>query len=126
MADTLRFIVPMRPVAKERPRVGKQGQVYTPRKTREFEAAVGWYALQARRKAGWEMLTGPVQLDVTFVGPPARADLSNLVKSLEDAMNGVLWSDDSLIIAESVRLEREGKPRIEVEVTPVEGAGAEG
>ncbi len=114
----LRFIVPMKPVPKERPRFAQH--TYTATRTRRFEEAVAWYARIAQQEAGWDMLEGPVLLDVVFCKPPARADLSNLVKSLEDAIQGVLIKDDVQIIGEALWREPTGPPSLLVELIPLE------
>jgi len=115
---SLRFFIPMRPVPKARPRLGKHG-AWTPKRTRDFEEKVGWLAKMARNQAGWEVLTGPVYLDLTFVCPPAGADLSNMVKAIEDACNGILYEDDVQIRASAQWIVQRGKPGIIVEVMPL-------
>jgi Holliday junction resolvase RusA-like endonuclease len=42
--------------------------------------------------------------------------LSNYLKSFEDALNGVLWKDDAMIVHEEIDKYYSDKPRIEVEI----------
>lgn len=49
----LRFTVPGIPKPKERPRLGRHGNVYTPDSTSGFERALATYALQAMARTGW-------------------------------------------------------------------------
>ena len=109
------FTVYGEPVAKGRPRFTRQGRAYTPKKTHDYEAEV---ALMAKAAMGTqEPLETPVAVYVyvTFPIPPSyskkrteaclngferhikRPDLTNVVKSVEDGMNGIVYKDDSQI-----------------------------
>jgi len=132
------FTVVGEPVSKARPRLvrTKSGGVfaYTPRKTREFEAVVRQFALSAM--SGRNPLDEPLRVVVrAYVGVPAswskkrreealngairpavKPDLDNLLKSVFDAMNGVVFSDDSRIVAITAEKMYSDVPRVEVEV----------
>ena len=101
--------IPGRPQAKQRPRVGRGGHVYTPKETREYEQLVA----HTWRAAGGVCLPKGTPAEVTIhvykdrveveVGvaeglpPTARADLDNLAKSVLDGLNGVAFDDDRQI-----------------------------
>jgi crossover junction endodeoxyribonuclease RusA len=95
------FTLPLKAIPKGRPRVYR-GHAITPPETRKFEADV-------KRLL---KLRGPVpvldelrvEFEFGFTRPkrtrfnyPPRYDLDNLVKSVSDACNGLLWVDDSQI-----------------------------
>jgi len=105
--------IPIRPLAKERPRATRSGHVYTPKRTAQYEKKVA------------EAYTGPlipadhtveVCLDFSKDGTSIvvfgkknptwkaslRGDVDNYVKSVLDALNGVAWADDSQIIKVTV------------------------
>ncbi len=52
------------------------------------------------------------------IRPTTKADLSNYIKGIEDACNGIVWQDDSQIVAyhEPFGKWYSDRPRIEVEV----------
>lgn len=91
----LRFVIPGKPVVLQRHRVSRHGGMYDPsvnQKTR-----MGWYALQARTKAGIGLFKGDLGVFLVFYGLRKNSDLDNAIKML-DAFNGVLWDDDKQII----------------------------
>ena len=109
------FTVYGEPVAKGRPRFTRQGRAYTPKKTHDYESEV---AMMAKAAMGSQKpLETPVAVYVyvTFPIPQSyskkrteaclngserpnkRPDLDNIVKSITDGMNEVVYQDDSQI-----------------------------
>lgn len=132
------FTVPGVPVGKGRARfVRATGRTYTPEKTRSYEATIADYAHEAMLLAGYKPLLGPVRLTVQAVFPkPAswpkkkaaatfwhtgKPDADNLVKATSDAMNGIVWKDDSQVASASVikSYSSDGSARLVVMVEPL-------
>lgn len=94
------------------------GRIVATRELREYKALVRRKALVA----GVEPLEGDVALElVVRFAPGTTSDLSNRIKALEDALQGVAYENDRQV----VRLEaRRGPdafpPLVEVNVTPWE------
>ena len=88
------------PLGKERPRFNKKtGGVFTPKKTRNAEDRVAWYA--KAQNAGVDMpLDGPLVVTLSFwtthtgETPIGRIDCDNALKLVMDALNGICWHDD--------------------------------
>jgi Holliday junction resolvase RusA-like endonuclease len=102
----LRFKVEGRPVGKERPRIGKNGHIYTPTKTKAYERTVGWRFLMAKGTTPWS-LEGCFFVSVVFRrGDNRRADVDNVLKAILDGLKGVAYNDDAQVVKGScVRLE---------------------
>ena len=139
MTDFVRVWIEGTPVAKLRHRQirvrtksGDTTQVgYTPAKTKVWERQVAWQAQAMRGSAEWPW-EGPVKLHASFVMPVPKSwsrkaqaealgrphtkapDLDNLMKAIQDALNGIAYVDDRQICAmEGVK--RYGKvPGVEV------------
>jgi len=106
------------PVPKSRPRVvtkGKRRFAYTPNKVREWEEHVREEAAKLfDRPFDW-----PVVVSLIFYMPRPRS--RNLEKSVLDALNGVAYTDDRLVVAKSSskRYVKSGDPRVELTVTSI-------
>ena len=119
MTFMVTFKVDADPVGKQRARYAKRGnfvQTYTPDKTRNYEALVKEAATEAMGSN--EILETPVNLYLYIRAPIPKSlpkkrieaclngsekpikkpDASNVLKSIEDAMNGVVYKDDSQIV----------------------------
>lgn len=112
----LGFFVEGKAEGKGRPRFAR-GHVFTPQKTKDFEARVRAAALDAMQSRGWEPTDEPVRVEITcFFLPPKSAtkkflnqidntlvpydkkpDADNIAKAVCDAMNGVVFKDDMQI-----------------------------
>lgn len=98
------------PVPKARPRLGRNGNVYTPDTTASAERDIGWAVKE--RHAGLEPTARPVGLALAFRSAHprqrrnGRADIDNLVKTILDALNGIAWVDDSQVEEIHARLRR--------------------
>jgi Holliday junction resolvase RusA-like endonuclease len=128
-----------KPVPKARARVATRrfgnrvvAHAYTPKTTADFEMTVRTAALRAM--VGMEPLTGALFARVTCVLPiPAswpkrkrdaalagsmyhtsRPDLDNLKKAVFDAMNGVVFNDDSQVVSDAGEKRYGDEPRVDV------------
>lgn len=103
----LDFEFPFKPEPKLRARMGKFG-VYTPEKTKNAELLIKTSAL-TQLPRGFKALEGPLEIQVAFHVkrpktvakcvryPIKRPDLDNYIKLVSDALNGLVWKDDSQI-----------------------------
>lgn len=95
-------------VAKQRPRFSRRsGRPYTPEETRTFEAMVGRLAKAQFPYAPIDRNQGGIKLEMTFYFKKAKTnkskehlqkpDCTNLAKAVEDALNGIVFIDDSQV-----------------------------
>lgn len=118
-----KFIIPGKAVPKARPRVTKKGFTYTPKTTKDFEKLVrdsyiaefGGNSLfppqmplamvvefQFQPPKSWSRQKKKKAIDKEIY-PISRPDVDNLLKGVQDALNGVAYPDDSQIIAITAR-----------------------
>lgn len=126
------------PKGKGRPRFARAtGHTYTPAATRSYEAALRYAAQEAM--AGKPPLEGALSLRVEaylpipaswskrkqlrasmiLIRPTTKPDFDNLMKPL-DALNKVVWRDDSQIVTVSFAKFYSERPRLVVGVWPIE------
>lgn len=125
------------PRGKERPRGTKDGHFYTPEKTRSYEAALKYAAQEVM--ADRAPLAGPLHMEIRAVVPIAlswpkkrqaaaragtewptkKPDYDNIAKMV-DALNLVVWVDDSQIVSHTFTKVYGDKPGLWVKVKPVE------
>lgn len=138
--EAITISVPGNPVAKGRHRFSNHGgfvKAYTPAKTRKYEELV---ARAARRVMGsLPPLTCPVRVDVVAflpvpkswsklktsmalageVLPTGRPDKDNFEKAAVDALNGIVYADDSQITDGGTRKRYSEKPGLHIIVVPI-------
>lgn len=99
-------MVPGEPAIKRRPRVfwdkrTQRMRAVTPQATRDDETSIGWLA-----KAEWRQEPDPTSrfgVDIVFMvslhknGNERRFDGDNALKAVLDALNGVVYRDDSQV-----------------------------
>jgi Holliday junction resolvase RusA-like endonuclease len=112
---SLAFVVLGQPIPKARPRVAR-GHAFTPKTTLQAEARIAATA----RQQGARPLSCPVRLDLRFYREDLRrVDIDNLVKLVQDALNGIAYVDDAQVVSLSaVKLLDRDAPRTCVEVAP--------
>lgn len=125
----MRFTIMQEPVAKGRPRITKSGHAYTPTNTLKAELDIKNQIIRQMGERGYEIISDkmlplqayykfirsrPKSLPKKYICPVQKPDLSNLLKTVEDAMNGIVYPDDSQIVATVMTKEYGYPPRIEV------------
>jgi len=138
--SVIAFTVPIRPIGKERPRFGN-GHVYTPLKTVTAERAIGLHANVAMK--GMKPTEGPVVLTVHaflpipaswpkkareaaregHIYPTGKPDASNVLKLVEDALNEIVWIDDSQVVSAAVH-KHYGEPHLGITVAAARDGAA--
>lgn len=94
--SVISFHVPGKPVGKGRPRFTRNGRTYTPAETRDHEALVAWHAKAAMNRQ--PPLDGPVEVRAIFTfTDKRRRDIDNNLKLCLDAMNNVVYHDDTQV-----------------------------
>ena len=133
------FVVPGKPVGKERPRAFRAGsgvRMFTPEKTASYESMVKLVAHRAMAGAG--LMAFPVALSLVVLHaipkswskrkqaaalagterPTSKPDADNVAKAIADACNGVVWVDDAQVVELRVSKRYSATPGVMVEVRP--------
>ena len=131
------------PVPWARARVSHEDgmtQMFTPKGMRGYKEAVGWAARTALRERG--PFEGPVEMYLVFYlpvpkswplrrqdaaldgeeRPAVRPDLDNYVKTIADALNGVVYKDDGQIVVLRAEKKYGGPPCVWVRIVERETA----
>lgn len=101
------------------PSANKYWRVVNNRAVKSREARVYIDAVRARYCMVKPML-GEVELTLQFYRPRKAGDLSNRIKVVEDALQGVAYdNDDQVVQLKAWRFDDKANPRVEVKVRPV-------
>lgn len=128
------------PVAQGRPRfstIGGHTRAIDPAKSREFKQIIAVMARQKMEQEGMGLMEGPLSLEVRVYRIPPKSmgkkrsadaiekkrgivtkpDLDNYIKLVSDAINGVVFADDSQIVAIRASKRYSDVPGIEITVS---------
>ena len=104
------------PIPQGRPRFTKSGHAYDPQRSQNYKQLVRFWVTQHLKKIpGFKPYENALCVDLTFylgipsswakqkklqaiqgqIRPISRPDTDNLVKSVTDAINGLLWVADA-------------------------------
>ncbi|ULH21278.1 RusA family crossover junction endodeoxyribonuclease [Bacillus velezensis] len=139
--DSIQFIVYGEPVAQGRPRgsvINGKVKMRDPLKSKNFKQYVALVASQYRPK---QVITGPVAMDVRVFRPMPKAvsgskrkkenaergllrpvtkpDVDNYVKGVKDALNHLIYKDDSQVVDLKVSKFYSEEPRVEVMIMEI-------
>jgi Holliday junction resolvase RusA-like endonuclease len=142
MTDPITIIINGVAVAKGRARMTRKGFAYTPAATRKYEAhgrVAAQLAMDGRpplmcpvkvitlvelpipaswsRKRSAAAMTGDVR-------PTSRPDIDNYIKSVMDALNGIVIADDSLVVEIEARKKYGSDPKVVMTVFPLQAASS--
>ncbi|MDP3869156.1 RusA family crossover junction endodeoxyribonuclease [Phenylobacterium sp.] len=141
MSEPLVFSFSGDPRGQGRPRAAKRGgfiSVYKDPKSRKYEDSVAEVAAQAM--AGRTPFVGALSASYRFrlpiptsypkwrreamaageIAPTTKPDLSNMLKAMEDGMNGVVFVDDCQIVRTFLTKIYHPTPGVDVRVAPLD------
>ena len=132
------------PVAQGRPRISTRGgfaRAYDPPKSKEWKRVVEQYVRKAIKEAeGTFPYEGPLRIWMKFIMPLPKSshrkrnppeeqwstkkpDVDNLYKGVADAMEGIVYQNDSQIahlVVEKKIAAQGSEAKVLIEVTPIE------
>jgi len=121
------------PIGKGRPRFSRAtGHTYTPEKTARFEERLAWAAQSVMERA--PLFDGPLEMSIHayfsipvskpakwkeqaklgLIRPTKKPDIDNIVKGVADALNKVVYVDDTQIVVLTAAKYYSDRPRIEI------------
>lgn len=130
------FLVKGEPKGKGRPRFTKNGRVYTPTETTQYETLVG---MSYRNSARGYKFTSPVRVTVRAyhkppkkskkvvedmlngrILPTKRPDVDNIAKIILDGLNKVAWDDDTQVVEMMVTKRYSEEPMVAVTIEEID------
>jgi len=134
------FIIPGQPTPQGRPRAVKnKGKVimYDPKESKDYKQYVG---LVARQHAPKKLYEGNLKAVIKIYRqipksttkkdralflagikrPVTKPDTSNYIKGIEDALNGIIYKDDSQIVDLQASKFYSDNPRVEIRITELD------
>ena len=112
MSEAKTITLPYPPSANRYWRVFR-GRPVTSAEARDYKLEA---ALRAR-VAGVKLIEGEVSLSLRVYRPRKAGDLSNRIKVIEDALQGIAYTDDKQVVEiHALRFDDAQNPRIEVEI----------
>lgn len=129
------FSIPGEPVGKARPRVTRTGHTYTPDKTVLYENLVK-LAFQADYP-DWVPTSHEVRVCIEAyyripksapkwkrskmiegrIHPTKKPDIDNVAKIINDALNGIVYHDDTQIVQEDIYKYYSNNPHVHVSIS---------
>ena len=130
----IEFTIPGKPAKKDRPRfarIGRGVRTYSSKDTQNQTATIKFFAYQ---NAPRMLIKGPVKFTVrAYFAPPksmalwkrshivsgeirptVKPDFDNIAKIIADAINGIVWKDDSQVVSHHFEKLYSDNPRTEV------------
>lgn len=139
---TIAFTVYGEPVAQGRPRASKRNTgkrkivMHDPQKSKDFKHYVALVASQHKPN---QLITGPVSMDIRvfrpmtkkisdskkqkecaekgILRPTTKPDVDNYSKGIKDALNNLIYKDDSQVVELKVCKFYSENPRVEIIIT---------
>jgi Holliday junction resolvase RusA-like endonuclease len=132
----LTITIPGKPIAKKRPRFARRGKFVTTYNCQETEEGRFALSVMAQLPEGFKPLLGALRLSCDFNMPiPTSAtkrqkaeidigirkhvkkpDASNMIKFIEDVLNGIVWNDDSQVVQLEARKLYSHQPSTVIEI----------
>lgn len=117
--------------------------MYTPKETEQYERSIATAANKAM--GGQSLFTGPILIELRMfhpiprswskkrqamalvgeVMPTVKCDADNCLKAVCDALNGVVWKDDTQVVNVMLAKRYAEVPRVEVKIVPLMAEGAQ-
>ena len=133
------FKIPGKAQAKQRPRMGRSGIVYTPKETLVYENYVKmcysdyarqfeWLPYENQVKAEIDVLVAVPKSDSKtkkkakiegMIRPTVKPDCDNLAKSILDSLNGLAYQDDKQVVELSIKKYYAENAEVRVRLTEV-------
>lgn len=87
-------------------------------KLRYYQNHIGLFAKNAMNRNNWEIIKGHFKLSVVLVCcNKKRGDITNMIKSVEDALEKIVYENDRFCIEQHNRIEYDKlKPRLDIVV----------